>query len=170
MGVRYCPECGVADTLHEVRRGNLECRSCGGVIWQNPVPVALALVAGASRAACEVLLVRRRLDPGSGLWALPGGFVEPREDPARAAVRELAEETGLEGIDPHLVSVLPGSEDNTVLIAYRVSVREGGTRGRGDAEISTCGWFPVDELPPMAFPAHVELARTATWGGKGFWK
>ncbi|HEX2589477.1 MAG TPA: NUDIX domain-containing protein [Gaiellales bacterium] len=43
-------------------------------------------------SAGEVLLIRRADD---GRWAMPGGWVEPGETPAEAAVRETAEETGL---------------------------------------------------------------------------
>ncbi len=43
----------------------------------------------------RLLLVRRANEPGRGLWAVPGGRVEPGEDDATALVREMAEETGL---------------------------------------------------------------------------
>lgn len=45
-------------------------------------------------ASDHVLLIRRGGEIGNGLWALPGGFVEPQERSRAAAVRELAEETG----------------------------------------------------------------------------
>lgn len=41
----------------------------------------------------KVLLVERGKAPGKGLWALPGGFLEPHELIFRSALRELAEET-----------------------------------------------------------------------------
>jgi ADP-ribose pyrophosphatase YjhB (NUDIX family) len=50
--------------------------------------------------AGEVLLVRRADD---GCWAMPGGWVDPGETPAQAAVREVAEETGMTVSEPRLL-------------------------------------------------------------------
>jgi bifunctional NMN adenylyltransferase/nudix hydrolase len=58
------------------------------------------------QCAGHVLLVQRKQAPGKGLWALPGGFVEPRETLRTGAMRELAEETGLGVDERELVSAL----------------------------------------------------------------
>ena len=60
---------------------------------QPSLTVDIILLAHAEDAL-RVLLVRRGGHPYLGCWALPGGFAEPQETTAQAAVRELAEETG----------------------------------------------------------------------------
>lgn len=46
----------------------------------------------------KVLMIKRSNHPSIGYWAVPGGFVELREDMDRAAARELEEETGVRGL------------------------------------------------------------------------
>lgn len=58
------------------------------------VTVDMALF-GFAQDMLHVLLVQRKYPPYAGAWALPGGFVEPHEDLAAAALRELHEESGI---------------------------------------------------------------------------
>lgn len=51
-------------------------------------------------------MVRRANDPGSGLWSIPGGRVEPGESDALAVARELREETGLAASIGRLVGIV----------------------------------------------------------------
>jgi 8-oxo-dGTP diphosphatase len=44
----------------------------------------------------SILLIKRKNEPFSGMWALPGGFVEDKETVEQAAVREVKEETGID--------------------------------------------------------------------------
>ena len=46
----------------------------------------------------QVLLIKRKLPPFAGMWAIPGGFVRMAESLEEAAARELAEETGVKDV------------------------------------------------------------------------
>jgi 8-oxo-dGTP diphosphatase len=84
-----------------------------------------------------VLLIRRKNDPFQGQFALPGGFVEIGETTEAAALRELKEETGLEGSSPRLIGVYSDpSRDprgHIVGIAYLVRVSTYDVRAGDDA-------------------------------------
>lgn len=55
----------------------------------------------------QFLLGRRKnTGAGDGLWALPGGHLEGGETWEQCAIREMAEETGLEVVNPRFVTVL----------------------------------------------------------------
>ncbi|MEX0749901.1 MAG: NUDIX hydrolase, partial [Dehalococcoidia bacterium] len=53
----------------------------------------------------KMLILKRNGGLGDGVWYLPGGIVEPGEDPADAAVRETFEESGLRVEDPRLLRI-----------------------------------------------------------------
>ncbi|MFJ6938466.1 NUDIX hydrolase [Streptomyces sp. NPDC101132] len=102
----------------------------------------------------HVLLIRRGQEPYAGAWALPGGFLLPRESAETAARRELAEETGLP--EPvvaglHLEQLRTYSEPDrdprmrVVSVAYTALVPdlpEPAADGGGDAEHAR--WVPLD--------------------------
>lgn len=65
-------------------------------MWKNvPYEVIFSTVDAVVRCNDSVLMVRRGRSPGKGLWALPGGFLEPAETLLQSALRELQEETSL---------------------------------------------------------------------------
>ena len=53
----------------------------------------------------RILLIKRGKSPFEGKLAFPGGIVDYGEEPEKAALRELKEETSLEGSNPELVGV-----------------------------------------------------------------
>ncbi|MFT4253121.1 MAG: bifunctional nicotinamide-nucleotide adenylyltransferase/Nudix hydroxylase [Caulobacter sp.] len=104
----------------------------------------------------HVLLVRRRAEPGKGLWALPGGFVNQGETVREAAIRELHEETRLK-IPP---AVLRGSiaaarvfdhpdrslRGRTITHAFHFDFPAGPLpRVKGSDDAEQARWVPVSE-------------------------
>ena len=72
----------------------------------------------------RLLLVRRGHEPGLGSWSVPGGRVEPGETVQEAVVRELLEETGIEGVCTGFVGVTEriGDDHHFVILDYAVEV------------------------------------------------
>lgn len=74
----------------------------GDVNWGDPIPLVQAGVAVVVfkyiAKDAHVLLGKRKGSHGAGEWALPGGRLEPGEEPIKCAIRELQEETGLDGM------------------------------------------------------------------------
>jgi 8-oxo-dGTP pyrophosphatase MutT (NUDIX family) len=101
----------------------------------------------------RVLLVKRA---DNGAWTLPGGIIDPAEQPADAAVREVFEETGVVAVPEVLTSVTvsrPATYPNGDEVQYlEVTFRcrpAGGEARVNDAESVKVGWFGPDALPAM---------------------
>ena len=118
----------------------------------------------ATTAAPRVLLIQRDRAPFEGRWALPGGFVDQGEGLSHAARRELAEETGLLLDEVHqggaFGELRRDPRGPTVSIAF-YGVLEGElATPRAADDARAAAWFPLDELPPLAFD-HAEILRRA---------
>ena len=112
----------------------------------------------------KVLLIQRAHEPFVDKWAIPGGFVDANETALQAAKRELEEETNLKGIEMHQMHTFttPGRDPRgwVVSIAYHavVNIHECKPIAGDDARNAT--WFPVSELPEMAFD-HNDILKMA---------
>ncbi len=153
----YCPRCGTRLKIREEEgRKRLACPACGWVNYENPLPSSAALVRNEKG---EVLLVKRGVEPGRGKWALPSGFMEIEETPEEACLRELKEETGLEGKILRLIGVYSQKSQlykNVLIIGYEV-IAHGQLRPGSDS--LKAQFFPVDKLPQIAFSSHREIIR-----------
>ncbi|MFE2569103.1 NUDIX domain-containing protein, partial [Streptomyces mirabilis] len=72
------------------------CAVCGGVAYRNPLPVAVALQPVYDDRGTALVVITRTIAPARGGIALPGGFIDHREDWRHAVARELKEETGID--------------------------------------------------------------------------
>ena len=106
-----------------------------------------------------------------GVWALPKGNIAPGEDPADTAVREVLEETGIEGTvaaklgDVRYVYTWDGQRIFKVVSFFLIRAR----RGRlGDItpefaiEVDEARWLPLAEAPKLlAYGGEREMAERA---------
>lgn len=131
---------------------------------ENPPLVSDAVVVRSG----QVLLVRRGREPFKGMWALPGGFVDPGEKTEDTCLRELREETGVRGSIQELVGVFsaPGRDPRgpTVSITYRVEPERGEPRGGDDA--AEARYWDLGALPALAFDHDEILAAFSTQARK----
>jgi len=149
----HCYYCGNPLTRKYVEGGNrLFCEACRTPIYENPVPATSLVVADAEKG---VVLVKRDVEPKKGFWCLPGGFVELGETPEQAALRELREETGLDGQIDRLLGVTADKSDlygNVLMIGYLVKRFSGGLVPGDDA--AAAAYFQPERMPEIAFSSH----------------
>ena len=105
----------------------------------------------------KVLLIQRGNPPFEGSWALPGGFIEMGEKMVGSACRELEEETTLKGIELKQFKTYgdPGRDPRgrTVSVVYYGFTTTENSTVRGGDDANNAGWFPLDNLPELAFEA-----------------
>jgi 8-oxo-dGTP pyrophosphatase MutT (NUDIX family) len=101
------------------------------------------------------VLLQRRSD--TGRWALPGGIVEPGEEPADAAVREIYEETGVIAVPEALTSVSISAPitypngDHVRYLDLTFRCRPVGGRAQvNDTESAEVGWHTLGKLPELS--------------------
>jgi 8-oxo-dGTP diphosphatase len=155
---KYCPYCGGhLEKKQWEGSERLVCSACHEVVYQNPVPAVCLVVADNHD---RILFVKRSVPPHTGEWCLPGGFMEMGETPESAGIRELKEETALEGRIDTLLGVTLSQSDlyNTILlIGYLIKNFTGNAVAGDDA--SEAAFFPVNELPEIAFSSHRRFVR-----------
>ncbi|WP_176323870.1 bifunctional nicotinamide-nucleotide adenylyltransferase/Nudix hydroxylase [Burkholderia vietnamiensis] len=137
-----------------------------------PYPVTFVTVDAVVVHSGHILLVRRRSEPGRGLWALPGGFVNQDERLDAACIRELREETGLKLPEPVLRGSIKDRQvfdhptrslrGRTITHACLFNFPTGelpGVKGSDDADKAR--WVPLNEFAQMRnvmFEDHFDIA------------
>jgi len=154
--LNHCSRCGAALRLGMVPgedRERLACDACGFVAYVNPRLVVTCL---SVTDAGEVMLLRRGIEPGRGLWAQPGGFMEIDETVEGGAVRETLEETGLLVEPGHIVGLYTRPEAAIVVIAFEARIV-------GGAATLTPEALEVRPFAPEAIPWPEIAFRTSEW-------
>lgn len=156
--IAYCPYCATSIESREIAgRQRPFCGSCETAFFEDP-KLAVAVVIEQDG---KVALQRRTIDPGSGLWTFPSGYVDRGEPIEEAAVREAWEEVGLRVRLEHLLGVY-SSPGETVVLTVFVATPESGRLQSLD-ENDAVGFFDPEDLPDLAFPndeAIIETWRT----------
>ncbi len=164
----YCTTCGKTlktDTFDGKERQ--VCSNCREVFYENPLPVATVILPGLNR---EILLVKRAREPFKGMWCFPIGFAEVGESIEDAALRELKEETGVDGKIVQLIDVSTHKNPfyGDLLIVSFEAEKIGGEEEPGD-DASDCRYFPVMSLPKLAFDSQARAIEKFIGLKKDLW-
>ena len=124
----------------------------------------------------HILLIQRGFSPGKGLWALPGGFINPKERLQDCVIRELVEETKIKvpeivlrkGITYNEVFDHPDRDlrGRTITMAYLIEL-DGGNgelpRVKGSDDAKKAKWFKLSEVEEMGeviYGDHAHIMKT----------
>ena len=146
---QYCPACASALEMRQLKAGDPlrpVCPRCGYVHYLDP-KVAVGTVI--EMADERIVLVRRAIEPGYGLWVFPGGYVDRGEEVTVAARREAREEAGLDVRLDGLINIYSYPGRPIVVIVYKASVISGELRideESLEARLFSRGEIPWDQL------------------------
>ena len=121
------------------------------------------VIFGLHEGRLNILLIKRRMNPGRDKWSLMGGFVEENESLEEAAKRVLSQLTGLEDVYMDQVGAFgdidrdPGARVISVAYCALLNFDEHDRKRAADNDAH---WVPIDEMPRLFFdhPRIVEKA------------
>ncbi|MBT5078556.1 MAG: NUDIX hydrolase [Candidatus Marinimicrobia bacterium] len=156
--LEYCSNCGEKNIFGMIEGQNrFHCESCKKIHYENPKPTATLICVKESK----LLLVKRAVEPAKGQWGLPGGFIELGETPSEGAIRELKEETNLDGKPIRLVGHC--SHHNTIfgdvlLLGIEMKIVNWSKMKAGD-DAAEAQLFNLLDLPSLAFICHDKIVE-----------
>jgi ADP-ribose pyrophosphatase YjhB (NUDIX family) len=156
---RFCPACGEGLEPRVIKAGEpprLVCGACEFVFYLDP-KVAVGTIIRSDDG--RLLLVRRAIEPGYGLWVFPGGYMDRGEETTAAALREAREESGLDVRLDGLVNIYSYAGRPLIIIVYAATAVGGELCG--DDECLEARFFTPDEIPwdELAFPSTHDALR-----------
>jgi 8-oxo-dGTP diphosphatase len=142
---RFCPVCSgglQGRTLKPGEPDRLVCSICGFVFYLDP-KVAVGTIIRTDDE--RIVLVRRAIDPGYGLWVFPGGYIDRGEQVLDAALREAREECGLEIRIERLVNIYSYGGTAPIILVYAATMI--GGQLCTDDECLEARLFSESEIP-----------------------
>lgn len=130
-------------------RERLTCPDCGFINYENPKIVVGAVCTWEGK----LLLCRRAIDPRSGFWTIPAGYMELNETAEAGAAREAKEEACADIDIDGLIGVYTIPRISQVQLIYRATLKDGVfAAGEETLELDLYDWrdIPWDDL---AFPS-----------------
>lgn len=165
QGFHFCPHCG--DKLEPAGNDSgANCQSCDKSWYVNSAPTVGCVIVRGEKA----LVTKRARDPEKGKFDIPGGFLDPDEDPITGLKREVDEELGItvEVSYDDLVQAVPhryGADGNWVLAMGFVARTSHGEPVAAD-DVEEARWVTGAELEGLdfAWEHDRELVRKALNG------
>lgn len=137
-----------------------------------PYPPTFVTVDAVVVVGGHILLIRRRAEPGAGLYALPGGFINPNEFIQDAVLRELREETRIKIPKPVLLGSIVNREvfdspnrsarGRTITHAFLIHLKNETSLPKiaGSDDADKAVWVPLDALDSsILFEDHASIIR-----------
>lgn len=149
--LKYCGDC--AGRLNKVNDTEYRCETCGKPTFNGPSAACGVLVFRDD----TVLLSKRAIEPGKGLYDEPGGFCNWMEHPDDTARREFREETGceLESLRVFKASVVRYTQNQSVAgLIYIGTIPDDAELAPND-DVSELAWVNVKELSSVKFSSDV---------------
>jgi bifunctional NMN adenylyltransferase/nudix hydrolase len=141
-----------------------------------PYPPTFVTVDAVVLQGGHILLVKRKVAPGKGLWALPGGFLNQSETTKEAMVRELKEETRLKVPSPVILGSVKHEKlfdkpdrslrGRTLTHAFLVELTGGDNvlpKVKGSDDAAEAEWFSISDISRMGevlFEDHASIIST----------
>ena len=167
--MRFCSACGASVALVRPdgdERDRHVCASCATIHYLNPKIVVGAVCTLGDR----LLLCRRAIEPRSGFWTIPAGWMENGETAEEGAAREAWEEARARIAIEGLIAVYSIPRIDQVQILYRARLLDASVApGPESLDVQLVGW---DEIPwdELAFPSvHWVLRRAMELPATGSW-
>lgn len=144
---KFCPVCGSKRfTINNIK--SKKCQDCGFSYYLNASSATVALIVNEKN---ELLVVRRKNEPGKDMLDMPGGFIDMGETGEEGMAREVKEETGLEATEVTYLFSFPntylysGFLVHTLDMFFKVKVKDlSHIEAMDDA--AAYYWIPFTEI------------------------